>query len=286
MAWFTSSEIFETLLACLRKGVKVNLILLDSPINFMEYAPDFNRFIQSRGILKISGTNYGFMHHKFCIIDEDYVITGSYNWTYYAETRNIENILVSDYTPIIHHYKKEFQRLYNLIPTTTRSPRYQWTDLGDMDMIDFTELNYEVKQIAKVKRLPIHEVVPMVSRVSVTERPLKTVSKYPIALGLRDDVEIFIPRQTPLPYTSPTEEFYSMSESISCHIFKDISDKEFKTIEDADISKITHGKINQTLQVRFSLHETGDLIVTIYCVETKLAIDVRVTDSKLVEYVD
>ena len=34
------------------------------------------------------------MHQKFCIIDDEIVITGSFNWTNRAEKRNDEDILV------------------------------------------------------------------------------------------------------------------------------------------------------------------------------------------------
>ena len=91
MAWFTSNELFLSLLESLTRGVKVELVLLDNATNFMYYAPDFNEFINAGGILRIAKPENGFMHHKFCIVDDKVVITGSYNWTYYAETRNIEN---------------------------------------------------------------------------------------------------------------------------------------------------------------------------------------------------
>lgn len=51
------------------------------------------------------------MHHKFCVIDDKIAITGSYNWTYYAETRNVENIIISDNPEIVNGYASEFQRL-------------------------------------------------------------------------------------------------------------------------------------------------------------------------------
>ena len=54
MAWFTSIEIFTELINCLNRGVNVKLALLDSPINFMEYAPDFNEFIKTGGNLYIA----------------------------------------------------------------------------------------------------------------------------------------------------------------------------------------------------------------------------------------
>ena len=95
MAWFTSQELFDSLLDCLKRDINVELILLDHAINFMHYAPDFNRFVNAGGKLRIAGSNVGFMHHKFCIVDNKIAITGSYNWTYYAESRNVENIVIN-----------------------------------------------------------------------------------------------------------------------------------------------------------------------------------------------
>ena len=34
MAWFTNNELFEELLACVKRGVDVQLILLDDEINY------------------------------------------------------------------------------------------------------------------------------------------------------------------------------------------------------------------------------------------------------------
>ena len=105
MAWFTSSELFQSLLNCIERGVKVELVLLDNATNFMYYAPDFNQLIDADGgILRIAKSENGFMHHKYCIIDDKIVITGSYNWTYYAETRNIEKIIISDNKEVILQY--------------------------------------------------------------------------------------------------------------------------------------------------------------------------------------
>jgi phosphatidylserine/phosphatidylglycerophosphate/cardiolipin synthase-like enzyme len=42
----------------------------------MYYAPDFNEFIKAGGKLRIANAENGFMHHKFCVIDNDLAITG------------------------------------------------------------------------------------------------------------------------------------------------------------------------------------------------------------------
>ena len=111
MAWFTSAELFDALLSCLKRSVNVELIILDNAINYMYYAPDFNLLIEAGGHLRIADSSVGFMHHKFCVIDNKIAITGSYNWTYYAETRNVENIVITDNMEIVNLYLTEYKRL-------------------------------------------------------------------------------------------------------------------------------------------------------------------------------
>jgi phosphatidylserine/phosphatidylglycerophosphate/cardiolipin synthase-like enzyme len=53
----------------------------------------------------------GLMHHKVFIIDEQIVVTGSYNFSRSAEERNDENILVIYNTDIAREFLKEFERV-------------------------------------------------------------------------------------------------------------------------------------------------------------------------------
>jgi phosphatidylserine/phosphatidylglycerophosphate/cardiolipin synthase-like enzyme len=56
--------------------------------------------------------NGGAMHHKVIIIDEERVITGSYNFSKNASRRNDENVLMIDSKDIAAQYLKEFDRIY------------------------------------------------------------------------------------------------------------------------------------------------------------------------------
>lgn len=60
------------------------------------------------------GSEGGILHHKFLIIDSTYVVTGSFNWTNNATSKNDENFVVlDDQTP---KFKQEFERLWTLPP--------------------------------------------------------------------------------------------------------------------------------------------------------------------------
>ncbi|MGK7955010.1 MAG: DUF655 domain-containing protein [Crocosphaera sp.] len=53
------------------------------------------------------------LHHKFAIIDDKIVITGSHNWSASANYQNDETLLVLKNSLITKHYQQEFNRLYN-----------------------------------------------------------------------------------------------------------------------------------------------------------------------------
>jgi phosphatidylserine/phosphatidylglycerophosphate/cardiolipin synthase-like enzyme len=56
--------------------------------------------------------NPGFLHHKVIIIDNRIVITGSFNFSDSANTRNNENVLIIDNADIAKLYLAEFQRIW------------------------------------------------------------------------------------------------------------------------------------------------------------------------------
>ena len=171
MAWFTCSELFNDLIDCLERGVKIELILLDHPINWQPYAPKFKELIDKGGELRIYSPDNGqFLHHKFCIIDTSIVVTGSYNWTYYAESRNLENIVVSDDIEIGNKFQSEFQNLKNRLQVTANIPKLEWKDLEQMHDINFSELNYEIEKIAISQKLPKRTILKSSTVVEVVEK--------------------------------------------------------------------------------------------------------------------
>lgn len=94
VAWFTNELLFEPLLLKLQTGVKVELVLNKDEINNSENNEiNFSDFINYGGFLHWNDSNR-LMHEKFCIIDDNIVIYGSYNWTNKAEY-NDESIAIS-----------------------------------------------------------------------------------------------------------------------------------------------------------------------------------------------
>lgn len=94
MAWFTQKEIFDRLVEQAKEDCKVLLIISNDEIN-QNSAIDYERLnIRQSKVFKIGDGKQDLMHNKFCVIDNRIVITGSYNWSYKAES-NYENITIT-----------------------------------------------------------------------------------------------------------------------------------------------------------------------------------------------
>ena len=52
------------------------------------------------------------MHHKFVILDQQTVLTGSYNWTHESEDENHENLLILRDPQSVEAYAREFEALW------------------------------------------------------------------------------------------------------------------------------------------------------------------------------
>ena len=63
-----------------------------------------------------TSSNYAIMHHKFCVIDDRTVLTGSYNWNHTAQLVNDENLLVIHDPAVAAGYAQEFAELWGDTP--------------------------------------------------------------------------------------------------------------------------------------------------------------------------
>ena len=137
VAWFTNEVLFEELLKCLKRGLSVSVIIMDDYINRNELALDFTKFIEAGGMLFFSKGKK--MHNKFCIIDS-LLITGSYNWTYYAEKLNCENIIFIDDVPVVQKYTSEYNKLQDSFTKITNYEPLKLKQITDTDLL--SDYNY------------------------------------------------------------------------------------------------------------------------------------------------
>ena len=52
------------------------------------------------------------MHHKFALIDQSILITGSFNWTMQALMGNNENIIITSEPKVVNPFVEEFGNLW------------------------------------------------------------------------------------------------------------------------------------------------------------------------------
>jgi phosphatidylserine/phosphatidylglycerophosphate/cardiolipin synthase-like enzyme len=52
------------------------------------------------------------MHHKFVVLDQQTVLTGSYNWTHESEEENQESLLILREAYPVRAYSEEFEALW------------------------------------------------------------------------------------------------------------------------------------------------------------------------------
>ena len=67
--------------------------------------------IETVGIPNISRGDK--LHHKFALIDNKIIVTGSHNWSAAANYTNDEALLIIDNSTIAKHFSQEFDRLYD-----------------------------------------------------------------------------------------------------------------------------------------------------------------------------
>ncbi|MGC8855760.1 MAG: phospholipase D-like domain-containing protein [Anaerolineae bacterium] len=108
---FTSDPLGEAIRAQAAKGVQVAGVMEAAQIDSNQ-GSEFDAFRQAGLDVRRDG-NPGQMHHKVIIIDGQIVVTGSYNFTASAETRNDENLIVIYNPTLAGYFTAEFQRLFS-----------------------------------------------------------------------------------------------------------------------------------------------------------------------------
>ncbi len=126
VAWFTNKRLFDALCKKAADGVKVKLIISDNEINRNSNIDYGDIQIGKSNLFLIDEEK---MHNKFCIIDDYIVITGSYNWSYRAES-NFENILIcSGDNDLVKQYKNEVKKIIkDYLPENDINPKSRWEE--------------------------------------------------------------------------------------------------------------------------------------------------------------
>jgi phosphatidylserine/phosphatidylglycerophosphate/cardiolipin synthase-like enzyme len=110
---FTSKPIADALIRAAGRGVKVYLVA-DARENDPGRGASRVSYVADGGVSARVDDVYPIMHHKFIVVDEETVETGSFNYTHAAAAANAENVVVLWRRPEIGSaYVKRFQELWD-----------------------------------------------------------------------------------------------------------------------------------------------------------------------------
>ena len=167
MYWFTNHQLLDKLCDKVSEGKKVELIIHNDYINNRDTGLNFQKFIDAGGQFYFSDAENP-MHNKFCVIDDKILINGSYNWTYFAESKNSENILIIKEEPdTVLAFKEEFKKIKQQLEPVTKVQRLTMFELDEFNGLSSREyLANDIIYEAKATNRP--EIVEVAFKLSPT----------------------------------------------------------------------------------------------------------------------
>ncbi len=135
----TNDKIFAAIEEAFNRKVKVRIISDDECCKML--GSDVLR-AAALGIPTKTDCAKSHMHHKFAVIDNSLVVTGSFNWTVQAVKMNQENILFYENPSLAQKYTEEFNRLWNQFTTV----------VSQQESIKILKEIEEAKRIAKEQK--------------------------------------------------------------------------------------------------------------------------------------
>ncbi len=113
---FTSDDLAQAVLERAGAGVAVAGVMEASQVKSNQ-GGEYGHFHKAGLDVRLDGNPHN-MHHKVLIIDDQIVVTGSYNFSASAENTNDENTLVIHSAEIAALYRAEFDRIFHAAQTS------------------------------------------------------------------------------------------------------------------------------------------------------------------------
>lgn len=248
VAWFTNKNIFNKLLIKSEK-CKIQIIISNDEINNNSYV-DFDLLANKKAsIYKVGNGDTELMHNKFCVIDYNTVITGSYNWSYKAEN-NFENIIIhsQDYE-LANQFVNEFKQIVKKYYPKTEN------------------INFDLPFEKIIKRLEIIKNLIVLEEVEEIESNTKKLKEF----SINEDLESIFNSLTNKEYSRAIELIQKYISNFQQLIIWD--DPEISSLK-LEIKLLEH-KINAFENEKFDIEKTinvfnhrhtlelGDLILEI-----------------------
>lgn len=249
VAWFTNRSLFNELVIKAKNGCSVCLIISNDDIN-LNSAIDFDELIVNQSkVYKIGNGASELMHNKFCVIDYSTVITGSYNWSYKAES-NFENVIITtDDTTLAEQFISEFNNI--------RKQYYP-------DAVN-EEIVFPLSKI--IKRLEILKNYILLEDIEELNREIAKLKVYNFNSDLHSIIE-FVKDEEFATAINEIQNFISRNQQLSIWIDPEIAalKLEIKILENQlnsyDNEKIELEKVLSDFQRRHTI-ELGEIILDI-----------------------
>jgi len=104
---FTSQPIAKALVDAHKRGIRAEIILDKSQRGEQYSAADFTAHM---GVPTYIDSAHAIAHNKIMVIDQETVITGSFNFTKAAEERNAENLLIIKSPELAKEYLENWEK--------------------------------------------------------------------------------------------------------------------------------------------------------------------------------
>lgn len=306
VAWFTHRDLFDALLLALNRGVKVSVILIEDIINCGPNGLDFSTFIAKGGLLRFMNTRKILMHNKYCIFDNKVLVTGSYNWTYSAEARNAENIVVTNDENVCTAFLEQFEIMWKELPIVEKYCHMEFGDISFekfFNCYDFLHEEYEsMDRTQIIKPLSVADVEKIRKDFSVTKlntvvtntKRAKPVLKANIGMrciinGVDNQTLNIVKQGQELPYTNKVDTRTSVDNqrSIICDVVYGNSDEADKNepllkIQLENLPPLKAGECK--FQTRVTIDTNGYMSVEHVCTNTGFSHSKTYNASSKIDY--
>lgn len=249
VAWFTNKNLFNELVNKARNGCTVSLIISNDNIN-LNSSIDFEQLLTDKSkVYKIGNGDTELMHNKFCVIDYSTVITGSYNWSYKAES-NFENVIItSNDTTLAEQFISEFNNIR----------RQYYPDIVNEEIV------FPLNKI--IKRLEILKNYILLEDIEELNKESSKLKEYDFNSDLQDIIEV-IRKEEFSSAINKIQIFISKNQQLSIWTDPEIAalKLEIKNLENQlngfDNEKIELEKLLSEFQHRHTI-ELGEIILDI-----------------------
>jgi len=107
---FTNDDLANEIIAAHNRGVKVRIITDDEAMKGK--GADAQRCSDAGIPVRTDSEERFHMHNKFMVVDQTFLLTGSFNWTFQAGKSNQENVIIVDGDYYIEKYNSEFNKIW------------------------------------------------------------------------------------------------------------------------------------------------------------------------------